>query len=557
MQIQWRADAFRFRLPVEPTRRAPMLNAIMGANSAGKSSILLALQLAFGNSHRLDASMFNAKRTREPVIVEITVEGRVAAPTQWHATNCQVRDERYRLTVAHLWTTGGRTRMIRRPDGEYYKQTARDREMCEALLPEFRIIWADTRLTDEIDPEKNSLMGDLLDALLARVAAEDSVVTRLQAAIDELRRLADRRTSEDPMLWKQVEELEASLSAGLAAITPQPKRVRLQLESGIPTVRALLAKGTLLIDDGVELDFDRHGLGLQRSFVVSALSAWCEFIRDAAKDYVFAIEEPEIYLHPHATRVLLNTLEKIARHDQVLFTTHASEFVNRVPLAQVLMVKRCDKQGAIVSRVKPPDLRGLPADEIAKVQRYLREDRSDMLFARAVVLVEGQAEFFALPGFARTLGRDLDGRGVSVVFVNGIGNFPTYHHILAAFGIPHVILVDGDGHRGERMRQYAAYADAAFVLEKDFEHLLVEGLSTARLLAVMNECLRRRGRESRQTAPAGRHAARELAELGKPLVGAVVSEMLNPEEIARMPVLVELLDAAVALGGVRAGTPER
>jgi hypothetical protein len=83
---------------------------------------------------------------------------------------------------------------------------------------------------------------------------------------------------------------------------------------------------------------------------------------------------------------------------------------------------------------------------------------------------------------------------------------------------------------------------------------LVGGLSKERLLAVMNECLRRRGREPRQTAPTGRHAARELAELGKPLVGAVVSEMLTQEEIARMPVLVELLDAAVALGE---GAPER
>ncbi len=182
-----------------------------------------------------------------------------------------------------------------------------------------------------------------------------------------------------------------------------------------------------------------------------------------------------------------------------------------------------------------------------KVQRYLREDRSDMLFARAVILVEGQAEYYALPAFARTLGLDLDQAGVSVVFVNGIGNFPTYHEILAAFHIPHVIIMDGDGLQTERQRSYAQMADAIFVLPQDFEHLLVNALSPIRLLAVINECLARRGKPMRGQLDDPRQRAKELANVGKPLVGRVAGELLTRTEVAAMPAVVGTLQGSLTL----------
>src|SRR5690606_12527871 len=162
------------------------------------------------------------------------------------------------------------------------------------------------------------------------------------------------------------------------------------------------------------------------------------------------------------------------------------------------------------SHVVQPKLAALAPDLLVKVNRYLQEDRSDMLFARAVLLVEGQAEYFALPAFARTLGLDLDGAGVSVVFVNGIGNFGIYHEILAGFGIPHVVILDGDGQRRARQRTYAGVADALFVLDVDFEHALAAALAPPRLLALVNACLARRGQPPRDTLGNPRRHVKEL-----------------------------------------------
>jgi hypothetical protein len=443
-----------------------------------------------------------------------------------------------------VWDGDGRVRLVRRQDGLYQRQSQRDRAEVEKLLPEWRMIWADSALNQEASLERKGLMSDLVEALVAQ-SSGDSVLARLAMLMAEMETLLARREEAGGTGWELVTALEEQLAQGLAEITPQRKRVRWQLAAGLPTLRGIVAQSLLSIDDGVELALEQHGLGMQRSLVVSILRTWCDVVRKSARDYLFAIEEPEIYLHPHANRVLLNLLEEIAEHDQVLFTTHASEFVNRTPLSHIIILQRNGAGSCVVQ----PKLTHLAPETLVKVQRYLQEDRSDMLFARAVILVEGQAEYYALPAFARTLGLDLDRAGVSVLFVNGIGNFPTYHEILAAFHIPHVILMDGDGQQAARQQSYAMFADTLFVLPQDFEQLLVRSLVPERLLALMNECLARRGKPLRRHLDDPRVRAKELANVGKPLVGRVAGEVLRRAEVEAMIPVVGTLQGALALAG--------
>lgn len=544
-RLSWAADALRVRLPTSAGPRRPMLNAIIGANSAGKSTILLALNTFFGSAVKLDTGLFHGGQTNEPVVVEVTLVGEIEQPSPWHLTHCLPTKTGWSLTVASVWRGEQRIRLIRRQDGLYQRQSPRDRNEVEKLLPEWRVIWADRGLNQDASMERKGLLGDLIDALLAQAGEGNNVLARMAALVREMEQLVRRPTGlqsahED---WEPIAALEDRLAQGLASITPQAKQVRLQLAAGLPTLRSIFAQSILSIDDGVELELDQHGLGMQRSLVVSILRAWCDFVRNDRRHYLFAIEEPEIYLHPHANRVLLNLLEEIAGHDQVLFTTHSSEFVNRTPLNNIIAIYR----DAMGSRAVQPKLAQLAPETLVKVQRYLQEDRSDMLFARAVILVEGQAEYYALPAFARTLGYDLDRSGVSVVFVNGIGNFPTYHLILAAFHIPHVILMDGDGQQALRQRSHGEMANALVVLPQDFEHLLVNALTPTRLLAVMNECLARRGRPLRSQLDDPRRRAHELANIGKPLVGRVAGELLTRAEIAEMAAVVGTLQAAITL----------
>ena len=65
------------------------------------------------------------------------------------------------------------------------------------------------------------------------------------------------------------------------------------------------------------------------------------------------------------------------------------------------------------------------ADELDDIEHYLPATRSELLFARGVIFVEGDAEEALLPGFAKALGRNLDELGITVCNVAGT-NFTPY-----------------------------------------------------------------------------------------------------------------------------------
>ena len=69
--------------------------------------------------------------------------------------------------------------------------------------------------------------------------------------------------------------------------------------------------------------------------------------------------------------------------------------------------------------------------------------RSEIFFAQAVILVEGQSEQFLIPRFAELLQAPLDEVGISVCAVAGT-HFAAYDDLLEHLNIPHVIVTDGD-----------------------------------------------------------------------------------------------------------------
>jgi hypothetical protein len=71
-----------------------------------------------------------------------------------------------------------------------------------------------------------------------------------------------------------------------------------------------------------------------------------------------------------------------------------------------------------------------------------------MLFACAVILVEGDAERFLIPAFAQTLDTPLDLLGISVCSVAGT-NFRPYVKFLTGLGIPCSVITDWDPSEGK------------------------------------------------------------------------------------------------------------
>lgn len=147
---------------------------------------------------------------------------------------------------------------------------------------------------------------------------------------------------------------------------------------------------------------------------------------------VLVLEEPGCHLHPHAQRALQRLILELSKANQVFVVTHSPEFVNWADFKALFRVAVKDSVSKVFS--VPPDLTG--NDEAALVQALRDRRKHDLLFARAVGLVEGETERAFLEVVSPRIGKDPDLASVSLLDVGGEGQYVPFIRFLQALSIP-------------------------------------------------------------------------------------------------------------------------
>lgn len=127
------------------------------------------------------------------------------------------------------------------------------------------------------------------------------------------------------------------------------------------------------------------------------------------------IEEPEAHIHTHIQKSLFDNINY--ENTQIIYSTHSSH------ISEVSNINNMNIIGLVngVCEVFQPSS-GLSDEQIGFVQRYLDAIRSNLLFARSVVLVEGDAEEILIPILLKkVLGLSLDEIGISLVNIRSTG----------------------------------------------------------------------------------------------------------------------------------------
>jgi putative ATP-dependent endonuclease of OLD family len=188
-----------------------------------------------------------------------------------------------------------------------------------------------------------------------------------------------------------------------------------------------------------------------------------ELRRDSAQDdnsrfhTILGIEEPEAHLHPHMQRMIYKDFLRPRQHQvpntsslrparTILLTTHSPHIVSVAPLRSIILLKpEKDENSKIHSIGVSANQVNLDQSEIEDIERYLDVNRGEILFSRAVILVEGEAELYLVPKFAALIGYPLDEYGVTVCSVGGT-NFLPYAKLLGkrGFNISFVVITDMD-----------------------------------------------------------------------------------------------------------------
>lgn len=127
------------------------------------------------------------------------------------------------------------------------------------------------------------------------------------------------------------------------------------------------------------------------------------------------IEEPEAHIHTHIQKTLFDRL--VIDKTQVIYSTHSTH------ISEVSNVENVNVLGRVGSRCEVyQPATGLDPAQVLSLQRYLDAVRSNLLFAKSVVLVEGDAEEILVPAMVKAvLGVSLDELGISLINIRSTG----------------------------------------------------------------------------------------------------------------------------------------
>lgn len=372
----------------------------------------------------------------------IPESGRLTKAIIEEAQQCYINEHRDQLNVSPILESGN-----------FLGQ----KNIAAGILPELLLVPAVRDLNDEIKVKTTTVFGRLLNRAIQGMAQRDPRFAQArQQLADVIASLMQRMEGAEPSTPNELAVLERGIEDEL-----RTWEVQVNIEISPPELEKLFELGTdVFLDDGVRTSAIRKGHGLQRALMFALIRAWSKALRAEAQSteemaarkrsnsVIFAVEEPELFLHPHAQRRLFQSLQEIAgaSEHQVLLCTHSPLFIDMDEYRQIAIVHRENPQaGTSIRQCKRELFAGDGLDDRKKrfrLAHWINPERAEMFFCRKAVFVEGETERVLLPYLAHRM--DILHPEVSVIDCGSKHNLPFYIELAQAFGIRYAVIHDED-----------------------------------------------------------------------------------------------------------------
>ena len=197
----------------------------------------------------------------------------------------------------------------------------------------------------------------------------------------------------------------------------------------------------LSVNDGIETPLENKGSGLQSLIMIELFKFYCKVFNQSS---LLILEEPELFLHPHAKRMLSDILNDFIENNknQIIITTHSEEFIHNIDIENINVIRKTEN-GTKKSRINKENYGD--GKELQKLKIELQHKNTEMFFAEKVILVEGEEQILIPEIVKKIYGKNiLNNNDISVIKVGGKSYFDIYRRVLNELGIENYIIADYD-----------------------------------------------------------------------------------------------------------------
>ena len=509
------------------------LNVLIGHNNAGKTNLLKALQLVIephyryrrlnANDFNRDISLENLKSQSPSVTISVTFknsnieyneqeedlrvvanwftdkENGYAAMLTYRFYLPAEKEDDYKAAMADVEDIKNGWSILENDFLRYYVYKLLAGPLDAPIQPEmdklerfdFQFLGAMRNVEDDMFYGRSTMLKDVLNFFI-----DYGIKTKGDKTKEEKEsELKDVRNDFGNEATALMTSLLERLSEGKDVMLDYAHETGASFNNALPDFKSTLTEQDLFsalkliikYGEDIEISATHNGLGYNNLIYMSLLLAKMQadadgnYMGDNAKVYpILAIEEPEAHLHPAMQYKFLKFLDKNLKVDhkvrQIFITTHSSQITAAVKLDNIICLHKGEDG---VTNVCYPGKVFTDSDEDKKsknyVQRFLDATKSDMLFARKVILVEGIAENLLMSTLARYDGKSLEDQHVAVVNING----RYFNHFVKLFNIessPNAIpkkvacITDRDPVRKKKEANCKFTVCYPFDLYKDNEH---------------------------------------------------------------------------------------